>query len=105
MIPDDLNPGALRHSKIIHLAAAGSLLAAVTLSRPEILTLVDGKTERDAVLLGSGRRAFGVLQVSRQAADHHRGRSRRYRLALYEAGADQPVPIKLEHINTPLIYS
>ena len=51
MIPDDLNPGALRHSNMVYLGLAAASVAAVTLSSPEILTLADGETERDAVLL------------------------------------------------------
>ena len=90
MIPDDLNPGALRHSNMVYLGLAAASVAAVTLSSPEILTLADGETERDAVLLECCTLADKRLTITEADLD---GIVSRF---------TSPVPVKLEHIDTPL---
>ena len=90
MIPDDLNPGALRHSNMVYLGLAAASVAAVTLSSPEILTLADGETERDAVLLECCTLADKRLTITEADLDG------------IVARFTGPVPVKLEHIDTPL---
>ena len=86
------------YSSMVYLGAGAAILAdsrsgsalAVTLSSPEILILADGETERDAVLLECCTLADKRLTITEADLD---GIVSRF---------TAPVPVKLEHIDTPL---
>ena len=88
-IPNDLNPGALRHSNMILLSAA-SAVALVTLAAPAPLALADDQTERDAVLLECCDLPDKQLTLTEADLD---GIVSRF---------TGDVPIKLQHVDSPL---
>ena len=96
-LPADFNPGALRHSNMILLGALAATAATITLAAPSAITLAEGETERDAILLECCDLPDKGLTLTEQDLDDIAGR-----FTQRQAAGDGDVPIKLQHVDSPL---